>query len=57
MAGAIDIQVLTLAIIDTKLYVPLVTFSTENSAKLLDQLKSGLKRTINWNKTQLKATI
>ena len=34
----------------TKLYVPVVTLSTQNNAKLLQQLKSGFKRTINWNK-------
>ena len=38
------------AIIDTKLYVPVVTFSTQDNAKLLQQLKSGIKRTIDWNK-------
>ena len=36
----------------TKLYVPVVTFSTQDNAKLLQQLKSGFKRTINWNKYQ-----
>ena len=35
-----------------KLYVPVVTFSTENNAKLPEQLKSAFKRTINWNKYQ-----
>ena len=34
---------------DTKLYVPVVTLSTQDNAKLLQQLKSGFKRTINWN--------
>ena len=29
-------------ITDTKLYVPVVTFSTQDNAKLLQQLKSGL---------------
>ena len=33
----------------TKLYVPVVTLSTEDNAKLLQQLKSGFKRTINWS--------
>ena len=37
-------------ITDTKLYVPVVTLSTQDNAKLLQQLKSGFKRTINWNK-------
>ena len=37
---------------NTKLYVPAVTLSTQDNAKLLQQLKSGFKRTINWNKYQ-----
>ena len=39
-------------ITDAKLYVPVVTLSTQDNAKLLQQLKSGFKRTINWNKYQ-----
>ena len=35
---------------ETKLYVPVVTLSTQDNAKLLQQLKSGFKRAINWNK-------
>ena len=38
------------AITETKLYVPVVTLSTQDNAKLLQQLKSGFKRTIDWNK-------
>ena len=38
------------AITDTKLYVPVVTLSTQDNAKLLEQLQSGSKRVINWNK-------
>ena len=37
-------------ITETKLYVPVVTLSTDDNAKLLQQLKSGFKRTIDWNK-------
>ena len=37
-------------ITETKIYVPVVTLSTEDNAKLLQQLKSSFKRTINWNK-------
>ena len=37
-------------ITDCKLYVPIVTLSAENDNKLLEQLKSGFKRTIKWNK-------
>ena len=40
----------------TKLYVPVVTLSTQGNAKLLQQLRSGLKRTINWNEYQSKVT-
>ena len=40
----------TFAIDDTKLYVPVVTLSTQENAKLLQQLKSSFKRAINWNK-------
>ena len=42
----------TFEIKDTKLYVPVVTLSTQDNAKLLQQLKSGFRRTINWNKYQ-----
>ena len=34
---------------DAKIYVPVVTLSTHNNAKLFQQLKSGFKRKINWN--------
>ena len=40
----------TFAITDTKLYVPVVTLSTKENTKFLQQLKSGFKRVINWNK-------
>ena len=42
------------AITETKLYVPVVTLSTEDNVKLLQQLKSSFKRKINWNKQILK---
>ena len=35
---------------ETNLYVPVVTLSTQDNAKLLPQLKLGFKRTITWNK-------
>ena len=44
----------TFSITDTKLYVPVVTLTTQDNAKLLQQLKSGFKRTINCNKYQSK---
>ena len=40
----------TFEITDAKLYVPVVTLSTKENAKLLQQLKSDFKRVINWNK-------
>ena len=40
----------TFAITDTKLYAPVVTLSTQENTKFFQQLKSGLKRVINWNK-------
>ena len=39
----------TFKITDTRLYVPVVTLSAENDNKLLEQLKTGFKRTIKWN--------
>ena len=44
-------------IADTKLYVPVVTLSKENDIKLLEQLKSGFKKTIKWNKYRSQPTI
>ena len=41
-------------ITDTKLYVPVVTLSTQDNAKFLEKLKLCFKRTINWNKYQSK---
>ena len=42
----------TFAITDTKKYVSVVTLSANDIGKLLEQSKSGFKRTINWNKYQ-----
>ena len=41
-------------ITDTNLYVLVVTLSIQYNAKLLQQLKSGFKITIKWNKYQTK---
>ena len=38
------------AITETKLHVPVVTLSTKDNEKLLQQLKLGFKKTITWNK-------
>ena len=40
----------TFEITDTKLYATVVTLSTQENTKLLQLLKSGFKRVINWNK-------
>ena len=39
-------------ITDTKLYIPVVTLLTQDNARLLQQLKSGCKRTFNWKNYQ-----
>ena len=43
-------------ITDTKLYVPVATLSTKDDNKFLEQLKSGFKRTIKWNKYRSEMT-
>ena len=50
-------QATTFATNDSKCYVPIVTLLTQDNVKLLQQLKSGFKRTINWNKYQSKLAI
>ena len=39
------------------MYVPVVTLSKESDKKLLEQLKSGFKRTVKWNKYRSQITI
>ena len=56
-AGIIPPTGLEFKITDTKLYVPVVSLSKENDIKLLEQLKSGFKRTIKWNKYRSQMTI
>ena len=46
-----------MAITDIKIYVPVVTLSAQDNEKLLQQLKTRFKRTINWNKYQSKPTL
>ena len=46
----------TFQITDTKLYIPVVTLSTENDKILLEQLRTGFKRTIKWNKYRSEMT-
>ena len=47
----------TFEITDTKLYVPAVPLSIQDNSKLLQQLKSGFKRVINWNKYLSKSEL
>ena len=56
VAGTVANQVPTFTVTDTKLYVPVVTLSTKDNVKILKQLESGFRRTINWNKYQSKVT-
>ena len=41
---------------DTKFFVPTLALSAQDNIKLLKQLESGFKRTINWNKYLPKTT-
>ena len=43
-------QALIFTLTDTQLYVPVLTLSTQDNTKPLQQLKSGFKRTISWNR-------
>ena len=47
----------TFKITDVKLFVPVVTLSKENDIQLLEQLKTGFKRTIKWNKYRSQISI
>ena len=57
IATNIPNQNATFAITDTKLYVPVVTLSTQENTKFLQQLQSGFKRVINWNKIFVKTRV
>ena len=46
----VEIQNPTFGITEQRFYVSVVTLSTQDTAKLLPQLKSGFRRTISWNK-------
>lgn len=45
-------DIATFAITDTNQNVPVITLSTQDNTKLLQQLKSAFKTKINWNKYQ-----
>ena len=53
----VENQVPELKITDTKLYAAVVTLSTQDNAKLLQQFRSRFKRNINWNNNQSKVTL
>ena len=50
-------EVPTFTITETNLYIPVVTLSTQDNAKLLRQLKWGFKRTKSWNKYMSKPAL
>ena len=57
VASNIDAQNATFVITDTKIYVPVVTLSTQENTKFLQQLKLGFKRVIDWNKYLSKSEL
>ena len=54
VAGTAVNQVAKFTITDTKLYVSVITLSTQDNVKLLKQLESGFRRIIIWNKYLFK---
>ena len=46
----------TFKITDTKLYVLVITLSTENDKTVLEQIRTGFKRTIKWSKYRSEMT-
>ena len=44
-------------ITDLTFHVPVVTLSAQDNEKLLQQLKTGFTRTVNWNKYKSEPTI
>ena len=53
----VTVKATIFSITDTKLYVPVVTLSTQDNPKLLEEFKSGFERTINWIKYEPKVTV
>ena len=50
IATNVQNQAAIFEITDAKLYVPVVTLSTQENTNFFQQLKPGFKRVINWNK-------
>ena len=46
----------TLQINNAKIYVPVVTLSTNDNIKFLESIKQGFKRTNSWNKYRSEIT-
>ena len=46
----------TFSITNTKLHVPVVTFSNQDNSKLLQEFKPSFKSKINWNTYQSRVT-
>ena len=57
VTGNYDDKELKFVITDSKLHVPVVNLSAQYNAKVLQQLKTGFKRTINWHKHQPEPTL
>ena len=57
VAGIENPTATTFTITDTRLYVPAVTLSNQDDKRLLQQLKTGLKRIIKWNKYRSEMSI
>ena len=56
LASTVNNQNQSFQVTHTKLYVSVVTLSTQENIKLLKQLQFGFKRTIDWNKYLAKRT-
>ena len=56
-AGTAVNQIPKLRITNKKLFVPVVTLSTQENIKLIKQLESDFKRTINWDKYHSKKSV
>ena len=54
VAGTAENQSPYFQVTAIKLYVPVVTLSTQGNIKFLKQLESGFKKKINWNEYLLK---
>ena len=56
VAAVNNLTNVAIKITDTKFYISVVILSTEDDNKLLEQLKTGFKGTIKWNKDRSEVT-